>query len=120
MLQVDAFVESPGTEAVIASESSGVDGHCVLPEITFIFLLLRDKAEDWKDNSFIIGLVFLYHFSPWIPCVASGLGKRCPCLASPPVLVDPGWEFQLCWALLCQGMLPVPPGLVFLNLRSLD
>lgn len=75
MLHVDAFVESPGTEAIIASESSGVDGHRVLPEVTIIYLLLRDKAEDWKDASFIIGVVFLHHFSSWIPCVASGFGE---------------------------------------------
>lgn len=83
MLQVDAFVESPGTEAIFASEGSGVDGHCVLPEVTFIFLLLRDKAEHWRGDSFIIGVVFLYHLSPWIPCVT-------PCLASPPGLRDEG------------------------------
>lgn len=74
MLQAGTFIESPGTEAVIASESSGVDGHCVLPEVTFIFLLLRDKAEDWRDDSFIIGVVFLQHLSPWIPM--SGISSR--------------------------------------------
>lgn len=74
MLQVDAFIESPGTEAVVAPEGSGVDGHCVLPEVTFIFLLLRDKAEGWRDDSVMIGVVFLCHFSPWIPM--SGISPR--------------------------------------------
>lgn len=65
MLQADAFIESPGTEAVIASESSGVDGHCLLPEVTFIFLLLT-QTEDWRDDSVITGVLFVDHFSPWI------------------------------------------------------
>lgn len=104
MLEADAFIESPGTEAVIASESSGVDGHCVLPEVTFIFLLLGDKAEDWRDDSVIIGVVFLYHFSTLIPMSGTSPRADGSRVGIPAVL---------------GSALPVAPGLVVLNLRSL-
>lgn len=85
MLQVDAFIESPGTEAVIAPEGSGVDGHCVLPEVPLVFLLLRDKAEGWRGDSFIIGGGF---------CITLAQGS----------LVDPGGNCSsagLCCAREC-------------------
>lgn len=45
MLEVNALDGGSGIEAVIASECSGVDSHCLLPKDTFVLLLFGNKRN---------------------------------------------------------------------------